>query len=111
METEKSYPFARLHMHPDDMAWLRRRWDKYLAAAQRLEQERNKDNPDQGVINESLHSIYVHKWHICKTVTGRSKGANAMLIAAFGDDVFEWMKEKGINKTVYESSEKKQNKY
>lgn len=108
---KSNYPFAKLHIHSEDAIWLRKRWDKYLSAAQRLEEERNKDNPDQGAINELQYLICIHKWHICKTVTGRSKGANAMLVAAFGEYIFEWMKGKGINKTAEESSDKKQNKY
>jgi hypothetical protein len=108
---DESYPFAKLHMHPEDMAWLRRRWDRYKAACQRLEQERRKEKPDIGVINGELLSIKTHKYHICSTVTGRSKGSLAMLREAFGEDVFEWMSEHGINKIKEESAEKKRKKY
>lgn len=111
MDTEKSYPFARMHMHPEDMAWLRKRWEKYQAALLRLECEREKEHPDNSLLNEIQYTIRVNKWNICKTVAGRGRGAECMLKNAFGDDIFEWMKQNGINKVSEESSERRKSHY
>lgn len=95
---DKNYPFATLHLHPEDAKWLYKRWQKYCAAASRLEAERAKEKPDVSALNGYLNDVLRHKKAICETVAPiASRASKRMLVVAFGDDIEEWMKENGFN--------------
>lgn len=92
------YPFATLHLHPEDAKWLYKRWQKYCAAASSLEAERAKELPNISALNEYIGNMLRHKKAICETVAPiQSKASQRMLVVAFGEDIEEWMKENGFN--------------
>ena len=92
-----SYPFASLHIHSEDAAWLRRRWDKYCSAAKALAAERAKEAPDILQVNCHIGSVMQHKRAICDFMSRiYSRASRRMLREAFGEDIEEWMHEHGM---------------
>lgn len=106
-----SYPFASLHIHSEDAAWLRRRWDKYCSAAKALAAERAKEAPDTSQLNCHISSVIQYKKAICDFMSRiYSRASRRMLREAFGEDIEEWMHEHGIRIENLPSSKKERDK-
>lgn len=106
-----SYPFASLHLHSEDAAWLRRRWDKYCSAAKALAAEREKELPDTSQVNNHIGSVMQHKKAICDFMSRiYSRASRRMLHEAFGEDIEEWMHEHGMRIVAEPSSKKERDK-